>query len=358
MTRKMSAWNRLLLFAVAPFAGALLMISLWAQSHIELESYPTLPELQIDFSEPVQEITSLLRASSQNVIYIHSTIAEVFENYQRSAASAAALVQTAVQMKNRPMIVYDRRILKKLGTPVKQVRSDQLELALFPLKEKHYDGYAVKVNLRKDDAMKMVLGYDTLGKGETTESVAKRYGATAAINAGGFADDRTNGGRYPLSTTMLNGKFLTGFEPSFSDLFFVGLNDKQQLIGGKFKEKEELEQLNPKFGASFVPILLKNGRKQPIPKKWQTSPHRAARTVIANYKHDHLLFLIINGNDRNGNFGATLAEVQTKLVELGVVDAYNLDGGGSTSLVINGEVMNRPSDGKLRPLATHFLFFK
>jgi exopolysaccharide biosynthesis protein len=53
-----------------------------------------------------------------------------------------------------------------------------------------------------------------------------------------------------------------------------------------------------------------------------------------------------------------LPELQDKLIALGAIDAYNLDGGGSSSLVFNGQVINKPSDGKLRPLPTHFLFFK
>nr|WP_317890348.1 phosphodiester glycosidase family protein [Paenibacillus polymyxa] len=46
------------------------------------------------------------------------------------------------------------------------------------------------------------------------------------------------------------------------------------------------------------------------------------------------------------------------LSRLGAQDAYNLDGGGSSSLIFNGRVVNHPSDGRLRALATYFLFFK
>jgi exopolysaccharide biosynthesis protein len=104
--------------------------------------------------------------------------------------------------------------------------------------------------------------------------------------------------------------------------------------------------------------LLKNGNKQIIPARWQTSPARAPRTVVGSYKNDQLLFLVTDGHDENGNSGATLAELQDKLLQLGVQDAYNLDGGGSSTLVFDGNVINHPSDGRLRPLATHFLFFK
>jgi exopolysaccharide biosynthesis protein len=183
-----------------------------------------------------------------------------------------------------------------------------------------------------------------------------RYGASAGINAGGFADQ--NGKRYPLSTTVVNGKYLYGFEPSYKDLSFVGLNKSGQLIGGKFTSKAQLDQLEPVFGASFVPVLLKNSTKTVIPQKWQLAPKRAPRTVIGNYKDDQLLILVADGYNENGNSGATLQELQDKLYNLGVIDAYNLDGGGSSSLIFRGKVINNPSDGNLRRVPTNFLFFK
>jgi exopolysaccharide biosynthesis protein len=71
-----------------------------------------------------------------------------------------------------------------------------------------------------------------------------------------------------------------------------------------------------------------------------------------------LLFIVADGYDERGGSGATLAELQDKMAKLRVVDAYNLDGGGSTSLVFEGRTINNPSDGRLRPLPTNFLFFK
>lgn len=350
--------NRFLLLVTAPFAGTVFTLLFLFAWDLQLDHEAALPEIELRIEDQSEHIARQLEEAAANLLYTQTAIAQVYDNYNNSAAKTNLMVQEAAALKLRPLIIYDRRVIAKLGVPIESIRSDKLEIDVYPIRERSYQGYAMKVNLRSPEAMKMVLGYDKLGEAETTLSAAERYGAVAAVNAGGFADDTRTGKRYPLSTTVMNGNYLFGFEPSFSDLFFVGLDDQGKLIGGEFANKEELDRLNPRFGASFVPILLKNGISQPIPRKWQTSPSRAARTVVANYKHDHLLFLVINGNDGNGSYGATLAEVQTKLKELGVVDAYNLDGGGSTSLIVNGKVLNKPTDGKLRPLATHFLFFK
>lgn len=80
--------------------------------------------------------------------------------------------------------------------------------------------------------------------------------------------------------------------------------------------------------------------------------------MIGNYKDDQLLIIVVDGYNEAGSSGATLEELQGRLYKLGVVDAYNLDGGGSSSLIVNNRVVNNPSDGSLRPVPTHFLFYK
>jgi exopolysaccharide biosynthesis protein len=46
----------------------------------------------------------------------------------------------------------------------------------------------------------------------------------------------------------------------------------------------------------------------------------------------------------------TLHELGNLLLELGALQAMNLDGGGSTTMVIRNLVLNLPSDGKERPV--------
>ncbi len=348
--------NKFLLFVLAPFVGlvlAFILHGLFLQIRVDKPALET----PLSFEPQTDQLIAKLSESQQTAILIGDSLEQTKNNYARITQTAGALLALGRTQTNRPIAIYDRRITRLLGTPSKTIQSDNLALKLYPLHEKTFNGYAMKVQLKSDEAMKLVLGGDELGRSETTLSAAKRYKAVAGINAGGFADDR-NGGRYPLSTTMMNGRYLTGFEPSFKDLFFVGLNKDRKLIGGNFDKQAELDKQYPVFGVSFVPILLQDGKSQTIPDKWLTTPRRAARTVIANYKHDHLLFVVTNARDESGKSGATLPELQSLLKRLGAVDAYNLDGGGSTTLVVHNTVMNQPSDGRLRPLATHFLFFE
>lgn len=355
MITPMKQMNRFFLLVTAPFLGMLIMMFIGG-AQIAWSDEPADFKVDSNISSMNQQISAQLDQAKEEAAATASKIQKTADLYHKTTATMTSIVGTAKKTADRPATIYNRRITAKLGVPFETVQSDKIRIELYKVNPGHYRGYAMKVKLKSPGAMKMTLGKDRLGGAETTMRAVTRYGAVAGINAGGYADQK--GKRYPLSTTMLNGKYLTGFEPSYKNLFFVGLNKSGKLIGGNFKRKQDLDKLEPSFGASFVPVLLQDGKRKPIPPKWQKSPLRAPRTVIGNYKDDQLLILVVDGYDESGRSGATLKELQTKLQKMGVQDAYNLDGGGSSSLVVNGRVVNRPSDGALRPVPTHFLFFK
>lgn len=351
--------NRTLLLACAPFIGLIIFIAsaTW-QLPVPAPPLPEKPSFTIQ--SELQSTAVRLDKTIADATQTRSTIEKYYELYAKSATEASAMTSAADLAAKRPAVIFDSRVSAKLGGNMsRSASSSNVDLKLFTFSEANYRGYALKVDLRTDKGMAMVLGKDRLGGSETTLDAARRYGAVAGVNAGGFADDSKTGKRYPLSTTMLNGKYVYGFEPTFENLAFIGISSDRRLIGGKFSRQEELDKLRPAYGSTFVPILLQNGQKLDIPAPWATSPARAPRTIVGSFKNDQLLFIVTDGYDERGGSGATLAELQDKLVALGVKDAYNLDGGGSSTLIFDGQVINRPSDGgRLRPLATHFLFFK
>ncbi|THF83750.1 phosphodiester glycosidase family protein [Cohnella fermenti] len=352
-------FNRTMLLASAPFVGMIVWIA-FVSFTIQAPGIDyaagggasTLPNM----AEAAAPTLDGLEDAAVIAKEISASMKKVSELYTKTNASMSAIMTTAKAQVSRPALIYDKRITHRLGTVSDSVTSTKLTAQLFRIKAQNFSGYALKVKLKAAGAMDMTLGKDTFGGSETTLAAVKRTGAIAGVNAGGFADSK--GKRYPLSTTVVDGQYVSGFEASFNDLFFVGLNDRMELIGGKFSSKDQLDKLKPQFGASFVPVLRKNGVNLTIPDKWRTSPLRAPRTIVANYKDDQLLFLVIDGRNENGSSGATLEEIQLLLTRYGAIDAYNLDGGGSSTLVFKGNVVNSPSDGRMRPLATNFLFFK
>ena len=87
------------------------------------------------------------------------------------------------------------------------------------------------------------------------------------------------------------------------------------------------------------------------------------RTALGIKKDGSLLLYTIDGRKKGYSYGAQLKTLANRLKELGCVDAINLDGGGSTSFVLQfpGDntttLNNKPSDGISRAVA-NFIFFK
>ena len=90
------------------------------------------------------------------------------------------------------------------------------------------------------------------------------------------------------------------------------------------------------------PLLLINGKKTSLPDiKFVTDRH--PRTLLCTTEND-ILFIAVDGRSSKAE-GMNLFEAQDFLLDLGCIDAINLDGGGSTTLWIKGEgIINNPSD--------------
>ncbi|MCX6502232.1 MAG: phosphodiester glycosidase family protein [Microbacterium sp.] len=69
------------------------------------------------------------------------------------------------------------------------------------------------------------------------------------------------------------------------------------------------------------------------------------RTIVGVIDENHLVFVVIDGRDDGYSRGMTLTEAADMLIELGATTAYNLDGGGSSTMYFDGEVVNQPSNG-------------
>lgn len=97
---------------------------------------------------------------------------------------------------------------------------------------------------------------------------------------------------------------------------------------------------------SFRNTLIINGK--PIPYNEGINP----RTAIGQKQDGTIVLLVIDGR-RGIKQGATLEEVENILLQRGVVNASNLDGGSSSTMYYKGKVINRPCnwDGE-RTVAT------
>lgn len=68
------------------------------------------------------------------------------------------------------------------------------------------------------------------------------------------------------------------------------------------------------------------------------------RTAVAVLEDGGIAFVVVDGRS-DVSAGMTLTELAAHLQALGAVTAYNLDGGGSSTMVVDGEVVTTPSNG-------------
>jgi exopolysaccharide biosynthesis protein len=71
---------------------------------------------------------------------------------------------------------------------------------------------------------------------------------------------------------------------------------------------------------------------------------RQPRTLAGVRPDGTLLLVTVDGRLPGWSVGMTLPEAARLMRSLGARDALNLDGGGSTTMVVRGEVVNRPAD--------------
>ena len=82
------------------------------------------------------------------------------------------------------------------------------------------------------------------------------------------------------------------------------------------------------------------------------------RTALARLASGKILLVTVDGRQRGESIGMSLPMLANLLVELGAVEAMNLDGGGSTTMVVHNKLVNKPSDetGE-RPVSDAILVF-
>ncbi|MDQ4121609.1 MAG: phosphodiester glycosidase family protein [Acidobacteriota bacterium] len=96
-----------------------------------------------------------------------------------------------------------------------------------------------------------------------------------------------------------------------------------------------------------VPQLIKNGKIEITWEQEKSSKSfvetRHPRTAIAKLNDGRALLVTVDGRS-DVSAGMNLQELAEMLLEMGATDAMNLDGGGSTTMFLDGKIVNKPSD--------------
>lgn len=89
-------------------------------------------------------------------------------------------------------------------------------------------------------------------------------------------------------------------------------------------------------------IFITNNEEKKFAGKAMADHH--PRTAMGYTKAGQLILLVVQGRMKNMAVGTTLTETAQILIDLGCVEAINLDGGGSSCLLVNGKETIKPSD--------------
>jgi exopolysaccharide biosynthesis protein len=193
------------------------------------------------------------------------------------------------------------------------------------------------------------------GEGERITDMVRRTGAVAGLNAGGFDDPQGLGNGFaPIGLVMSDKKVLYTDSASNQAQHIVGFTTNGTLIVGKYT-LDELIKLKVKEAVSFYPRVIVNGK--PLITSGDGGWGRAPRTAVGQKADGTVIFIVIDGRQAS-SIGATLKEVQDIFLQQGVENAGFLDGGASSELVVNNQLITHPSSryGERR-LPSAFLIF-
>lgn len=168
---------------------------------------------------------------------------------------------------------------------------------------------------------------------ENIIDMTKRYGATIGVNGGGFYDDGKVSKDIPFGYIIENGKVIYKSHSRESDIIDMSNDNKLMLVHAT---GEKAVEMGMRDGLEFGPFLIINGKRQT-----NLKPTKAARNMIAQRDDGIILFLVTDGLSYSG---ITFNEGIDVLEKYGATTAANLDGGASTQLVVNGELLNSPKN--------------
>jgi len=186
------------------------------------------------------------------------------------------------------------------------------------------------------------------GAGLTVPQHVSKDNALAGINAGGFYDPAGGGsGGRPEGIVISGGAFKWG--ENLGRECIMGIDGDGVLHVG-YMTAAAAKNLGLQEAVSFGPALIINGTPQKIP-----SSGVNPRTAIGQRADGAILLLVVDGRQID-SVGATYFNLIDIFLEFDAVNAGNLDGGSSTLMVYEGEVVNTgPTMINPRRMPTTFL---
>lgn len=184
---------------------------------------------------------------------------------------------------------------------------------------------------------------------ETTTALAARSDAAAAVNGSFFNMRKPYGSVNYLRVDgeTISPNILQGIRKSRRSLQQTGAvatwQDGLYVLKGDALSRWESD-IEAEDVVTTGPVLLVGGEPEPVSKDgFNTTRH--PRTAVGRRADGTVLLVVADGRNALAA-GLSMAELQQVMAALGCCDAINLDGGGSTTMVVHGAVVNHPCDNR------------
>ena len=199
--------------------------------------------------------------------------------------------------------------------------------------------YVADIYLGEGQTIQTALADNTYGKNitDTTSNIASSVGAKIAIN-GDYYGARSSG------YVVRNGELLreTKAADSQEDMVLWSDGSMSVVTEGDYTAQQLVDK-GAQQVLSFGPGLIVDGSisvtaNDEVGQAMASNP----RTSIGYIAGNHYVFVVADGRT-DASVGLSLLQLAEFLKTLGVTQAYNLDGGGSSTMYYNGRVVNNPT---------------
>ena len=218
---------------------------------------------------------------------------------------------------------------------------DRISIEISTARELDTDIYVADVVLRDAGCLQTALARNSFGRNltETTSSIAEANNAILAIN-GDYYGFRSEG--YVMRQGYMY-RYVPLDDPEQEDLV-LSSDGSLQIIREADVTAQHLEENTDATDVfSFGPGLVIDGEisvqaQDEVGRAQATNP----RTAIGLIAPLHYVFVVSDGRTDEST-GLSLLELAQFMKDLGCTLAYNLDGGGSSTMWFNGQVLNNPT---------------
>ena len=219
-------------------------------------------------------------------------------------------------------------------------KDSNIDINITTIRKNDTTVYVADVKLSNSNYLKTALAYDSFGTNvtETTSSMATNNNAILAVNGDYYGADRSG---YVIKNGVIYRNTVRN-DSEYPDLA-VYKDGSFKIIYETDITAEELLADGVVNLFAFGPSLVENGE---ISVDENTEVRQAMtknpRTAIGIVNENHYILVVSDGRT-NESEGLSLYELAEVLKEYGATTAYNLDGGGSSTMYFNGNIINNPT---------------